>query len=163
VLLSQIRTHTTARLSLVWVTAALAAVAGTWTSASASHASAFAASSGVFHETGNLRAISRNGPSFTAQGPASGTFSCKLTLYVTITATGVTFRMIGNLPGGTLSGHGSANMKNERKIAKVSGTAVFTGGSGRYAHAHGTGLTVGGTFNRETYALSVTIAGHLSY
>jgi hypothetical protein len=162
-MLNQIRTYPNARISLIWVTAALAGVAGTWTSTSASRASAVAAGSGVIRETGNLHKISHNGASFTERGSASGTFSGTMTLYLTITGTGVTFTMNGSLPGGTLSARGSADIKSDKKIATVLGTAAFTGGSGRFAHAHGSGLTVGGTFNRETYALSITVDGRLSY
>jgi len=161
--LSQIRRYPITRISLALVTAALAAVAGTWTLTSLSHARAVAARSIVFRETGHLHKISKNGASFTEQGPASGTYKGTLTLYLITTSKGVTFRMSGNPPGGTLTGHGSAAIESEGKIGKVSGTAAFTGGSGRYAHAHGTGFKVGGTFNRETYSLVVTLTGHLAY
>jgi hypothetical protein len=158
----QVRKRPIARSSLAWVTAALAAIVGTWTWTSTSHATAVAASSRVFRETGNLHKTAKNGASFTEQGPASGTNKGTLTLYLTTTAKGVTFRVSGKLPGGSLTGYGSATIESEGKIGKVVGKAAFTGGSGRYAHAHGTGFKVTGTFNRETYALRVTLDGHLS-
>lgn len=162
-LLSHIRKYPVARISLASVTAALAAVAGTWTVTATSHARAVTASSGIVHETGNLHKIAKSGAAFTEQGPASGTYRGTLTLYLTTTAKGVTFRMNGKLLGGTLSGYGSAAIESEGKIGRVVGTAIFTSGSGRYAHSHGTGFNVTGTFNRETYSLVVTLTGRLSY
>lgn len=162
-MVNHIRTCPNTRISLLCVTAALAAVAGTWTSTSASHASAVTASSQVIHETGNLHKISHNGTSFTERGSASGTFNGTMTLYLDITGSGVTFTMNGSMREGTLSARGSADIKTNKKIATIVGTAAFTGGSGRFAHARGSGLAVGGTFNRETYALSITVGGRLSY
>ena len=162
-LFSHITKCPAARILFVWMVVALVGVAGISTLASSSYATAVAASGGVFRETGHLHQISKNGSSFTEQGPASGTFSGTLTLYLTATSRGVTFQMSAKPPGGTLSGHGSANIESEGRTAKVSGTAVFTRGSGRYAHAHGTRLKVTGTYNRETYSLVVTLSGHLSY
>ena len=162
-LLSQTRKHPVPRSLPAWVTATLVVVAGAWTLPSASHARAVAVSSGTFHEVGHLHRTSKNGASFTEQGPASGTYNGTLTLYLITTQTGVTFRMSGNPSGGTLSGRGSATVESEANIAKVVGTAVFTGGTGRYAHARVTGLKVSGTLNRESYSLVVTFDGHLYY
>lgn len=162
-LLSQIRKYSVPPSLLIWITAALVAVVGAWTLPSASRAGAVAARGGAFHEIGHLHRTSKNGASFTEQGPSSGTYNGTLTLYLTTTQRGVTFRMSGNTSGGTLSGRGSATVESEAKIAKVVGTAVFTGGTGRYAHARVTGLKVSGTLNRESYFLVVTFDGHLSY
>ena len=162
-LLSQTRKYPVPRSLSAWVTATLVVVAGAWTLPSASHARAVAVSSGTFHEVGHLHRTTKNGASFTEQGPASGTYNGTLTLYLTTTQTGVTFRMSGNPSGGTLSGRGSATVESEANIAKVVGTAVFTGGTGRYAHARVTGLKVSGTLNRESYSLVVTFDGHLYY
>jgi hypothetical protein len=157
---SQIRPPRHLRPRLVTL-ALLAAVLAIWVWTAAIPAQA---SGGTFRETGNLHKISKNGASFNEKGPATGTYRGTLTLYLTTTPKGVTFRILGNPSGGgSLIGHGSATIESEGKIGKVSGTAVLTSGTGHYAHAHGTGIKVGGTFNRETYALAITLDGYLSY
>jgi hypothetical protein len=160
---SPIQTHLSARIALVGAATAVAIVAGTWAWTPTSHAKGIAASTHSLNETAHLRNVSKHGASFTEQGPASGTFKCTLTLHLTTTARGVTFQLSANPPGGSLSGSGSASVESAGKIATVSGMAVFTGGSGRYGHAHASGLKVAGTFNRESYSLSVTLAGRWSY
>ncbi len=159
--LKQIRKPHIPRRAIAPAVVLAAVLAGAYGSTPATAGTARSARSGSFRETGHLKKTSRSGASFTEQGPASGTYSGSLTLYLTTTSKGVTFRMAGGLHGGTLSGHGSATMNSEGKIATVHGTAAITGGSGRYAHAHGA-LKVEGTFNRETYSLVVTLAGRLA-
>jgi hypothetical protein len=64
--------------------------------------------------------------------------------------------------GGTISGHGTATPHGSGAIESFAGTLLATGGTGRYAHAHGqAGLY--GTFNRKNYALTVQTTGKLSY
>jgi hypothetical protein len=64
--------------------------------------------------------------------------------------------------GGTIKGHGTATMHGSGIYESFSGTLVVTGGSGRYAHAHGrAGLY--GTFDRKAYALLVQTTGRLAY
>jgi hypothetical protein len=63
---------------------------------------------------------------------------------------------------GTIIGHGSATPHGSGTYESFSGTLVVTGGSGRYAHAHGTaGLY--GTFDRDNYAFVVQTTGTLLY
>ncbi len=160
---NQIMRYSVARIQLAWVAVALIAVAGALTSSSASRAAAVAAGSETFTETGHLHKTSKNGASFVEQGPASGTYRGTLTVDLTTTSRGVKFRITGYLPGGTLNGYGSANIESEGKVAQFSGTAVFSGGSGRYKHAHGSGFKVKGSLNRESYALALTFGGHLFF
>jgi hypothetical protein len=64
--------------------------------------------------------------------------------------------------GGTIKGHGTATPHGSGAVESFAGTLTATGGTGRYAHAHGhTGLY--GTFNRRNYALTVQTTGKLSY
>jgi hypothetical protein len=63
---------------------------------------------------------------------------------------------------GEVMGHGSASPHGSGRYESFSGTVVVTGGTGRYAHAHGTaGLY--GTFDRDTYAFVIQTKGKLSY
>jgi hypothetical protein len=64
--------------------------------------------------------------------------------------------------GGTIHGRGSATPHASGIYESFAGTLVVTGGTGRYAHAHGhAGLY--GLFDRRTYALTVQTTGSLSY
>jgi hypothetical protein len=64
--------------------------------------------------------------------------------------------------GGTIKGHGTATPHGSGAVESFAGTLTATGGTGRYAHAHGhAGLY--GTFNRRNYALTVQTTGKLSY
>ncbi len=64
--------------------------------------------------------------------------------------------------GGTITGHGRATPHGSGRYQSFSGTLQITGGSGRYAHAHGqTGLY--GTFDRRTFALVIQTSGSISY
>jgi hypothetical protein len=64
--------------------------------------------------------------------------------------------------GGTIKGHGTATPHGSGTYESFAGTLIATGGTGRYAHAHGrAGLY--GTFDRRSYALTVQTTGKLSY
>jgi hypothetical protein len=63
---------------------------------------------------------------------------------------------------GIIRGHGTATPHASGIYESFSGTLTITGGTGRYAHAHGhAGLY--GLFNRRTYNLIVQTTGTLSY
>jgi hypothetical protein len=115
------------------------------------------------NETAQLRVVSRHGIVFNEQGPASGTFRGTLTLRLTAKVTHVTIQFSANPSGGTLRGEGTANVQAEGEIGRVDGTVSITGGSGRYAHAHGSNLAITGTVNRHNYNLSIRVTGTMSY
>jgi polyisoprenoid-binding protein YceI len=71
--------------------------------------------------------------------------------------------MLGKGPRGSLRGHGSARINSHGKIGDVSGSAAITGGKKKFAGAYGVDLEVTGTFNRETYGLTVTLSGRMRY
>ena len=64
--------------------------------------------------------------------------------------------------GGTIDGNGRAKPHGEGVSESFAGTLVVTGGTGRYRRAHGTARLYG-TFNRESYALTVQTAGTLRF
>jgi hypothetical protein len=64
--------------------------------------------------------------------------------------------------GGSIEGHGSATPHGSGTYESFSGTLTVTGGSGRYAHAHGHGGLYG-TFDRDNYALVIKTTGSLTY
>jgi hypothetical protein len=64
--------------------------------------------------------------------------------------------------GGTITGRGTGKPHGSGTYESFAGTLVATGGTGRYAHAHGHGGFYG-TFDRKNYALTVQTTGKLSY
>jgi hypothetical protein len=119
--------------------------------------------SGPFSETANLHEVSKNGASFVERGAATGTYAGTLTLYLTTTPNGVTFRLRGANRNGSLVGSGAATITSHGKIGTINGKAKITGGAGPFANAHGQGLAVTGKFNRETNALQLAISGELNF
>lgn len=63
---------------------------------------------------------------------------------------------------GTIVGHGTATPHGSGLYESFAGTMVATGGTGRYAHAHGqAGLY--GVVNRRTLSMTVQTTGTLSF
>ena len=96
------------------------------------------------------------------EGAARGTLPGSMNAYCSLGATfAASFTIYTN--GGTIKGHGTATPHAGGGLYEsFAGTLTVTGGTGRYAHAHGhAGLY--GAFNRRTYALTVQTTGSLSY
>ena len=64
--------------------------------------------------------------------------------------------------GGTIKGHGLAKASGSGRYESFRGSLVVTGGTGRFARAHGTaGLY--GVFDRDKYQVTVQTTGRISY
>jgi hypothetical protein len=112
-------------------------------------------------DTGHLHYVSASGSLLLEEGRASGTLPGSMRVHLNV---GVT--LSGNFTiytrGGTIKGRGSATPHGSGVYESFAGSLIATGGTGRYAHAHGhAGLY--GTFNRNTYALTIQTTGTLSY
>lgn len=64
--------------------------------------------------------------------------------------------------GGSITGHGSAQLHGTGINQSFGGTTTVSHGTGRYRHVHGSGGFYG-TFNRRTHALVIQTTGRLSY
>jgi hypothetical protein len=96
------------------------------------------------------------------EGTATGTLPGRMQAHVEVGPTTSGSFTIYVRGGGTIKGHGTATMHGSGIYESFSGALVVTGGTGRYAHAHGrAGLY--GTFDRKTYALLVQTTGRLAY
>jgi hypothetical protein len=63
---------------------------------------------------------------------------------------------------GTLTGEGDATYYAAGNTAYFTGTLAIVHGSRAYSHAHGRGLSIEGTFQRSTFAVSVRVMGRFS-
>jgi hypothetical protein len=112
-------------------------------------------------DTAHLRYVSSSGSLLFDEGDATGTLpgSMRVHLDLGTTFTG-TFTIYTS--GGSIEGHGSATPHGSGTYESFSGSLTVTGGSGRYAHAHGHGGLYG-TFDRDNYALVIKTTGSLTY
>jgi len=122
---------------------------------------AHAARSVTATDTAKLRYISASGSLLYEEGKATGTLPGSMRVHFNVGAT-----LSGSFTiytrGGTIKGHGEATPHGEGVYESFAGSLVANGGTGRFAHAHGTAKLYG-TFNRNTYALLVQTTGKLSY
>jgi hypothetical protein len=112
-------------------------------------------------DTAKLHYVSAAGSELLEQGKTTGTIPGSMRAQVEIGAT-----ISGNFTiytrGGSIKGHGVASPHGGGIYESFAGSVVVTGGTGRFVHAHGhTGLY--GTFDRNTYALTIQTTGTLSY
>jgi hypothetical protein len=112
-------------------------------------------------DTARLRYVSAAGSELLEQGKTTGTIPGSMRAQVEIGAT-----ISGNFTiytqGGSIKGHGVATPHGGGIYESFAGSVVVTGGTGRFVHARGhTGLY--GTFDRNTYALTIQTTGTLSY
>jgi hypothetical protein len=94
-------------------------------------------------------------------GRASGTLPGSMHVYMVF---GSTFngRFTIYTSHGDISGRGSAKTHGGGIYESFAGRLVVTGGTDRYRHARGTAHLYG-TFNRESYALTIKTSGTLRY
>jgi hypothetical protein len=109
----------------------------------------------------SLHYVSASGSLLYEEGGASGTLPGNMRVHFDVGATfSGSFTIYAR--GGTIKGHGTATPHGSGVYESFAGSLVVTGGSGRYAHARGrAGLY--GTFDRNTYGLTVQTTGTLSY
>jgi hypothetical protein len=112
-------------------------------------------------DTARLHYVSASGSLLLEEGAASGTIPGSMRVHLNVGAT-----LSGNFTiytsGGSIKGHGEATPHGSGVYESFAGSLVASGGSGRYTHAHGR-ANLYGTFNRDTYALTIQTTGTLSY
>jgi hypothetical protein len=114
-------------------------------------------------DTGRLHYNAREseGATLVEEGSAKGALPGRMKAHLTIEAS-FTGNFVLYTNGGSIKGHGSAKPSGSGRYESFRGSLTVTGGTGRYAHAHGqAGLY--GVFDRKTYALTVQTTGRLSY
>jgi hypothetical protein len=112
-------------------------------------------------DTAKLHYTGGSGSLLHESGSAAGTLPGSMKAECNIGAV-LTTNFTITTPAGTIKGHGTGTPHGSGTYESFAGTLVATGGTGRYAHAHGhAGLY--GTFDRKNYALTVQTTGKLSY
>jgi hypothetical protein len=112
-------------------------------------------------DTAHLHYVSASGSLLLEEGQASGTLPGRMRVHFNV---GPTFSGSFTIytHSGSIRGRGTATPHGVGIYESFAGSLFATGGTGRYAHAHGhAGLY--GTFNRNTYALTVQTTGKLAY
>ncbi len=112
-------------------------------------------------DVGHLHFVRNSGSLLIEEGVATGTLpgnmKARCDIGPTVRASFTIYTRYGSIRG-----KGTATARTAGIYETFAGSLVATGGTGRYAHAHGhAGLY--GVFNRRTYALTLQTTGRLSY
>ncbi|HTB50925.1 MAG TPA: hypothetical protein VK701_08120 [Solirubrobacteraceae bacterium] len=115
-------------------------------------------------DEGHLHFIKASGSLIIDEGSASGTIPGRVRVHFTYDgAPTVSAEITIYAHAGSINAHGSGRLSSPTSTApSFKGSLSISGGSGRYAHAHGVGHLYG-VFNRRSYALIVQTEGTLRY
>lgn len=113
-------------------------------------------------DEGHLHLVNSSGSELVEEGPVSGSIPGKAKVSFNIGATITAKFTIYANGGGSIDGSGGGALHSTSVYSTFGGSLKVTGGSGRYAHAHGSG-TLSGSVNRKTDALTVQTDGKLYY
>jgi hypothetical protein len=145
---------------------ACAALSGAWAAPAASaHSISLAHIAGTVRTTDtahlNYNEERSQGSWLYEEGSAGGTLPGSMRANCNITAT---FKAVFTIyvHGGSISGRAAAAVHGSGLYQSFGGSLWATGGTGRYAHAHGRGGFYG-VLNRNTYNMTIQTTGTLSY
>ena len=114
-------------------------------------------------ETGRLHLRSHHGFTLNEQGSASGTISGTIYIHLHVVSTNHVTAEVNIYPaGGSLTGYASASYRPAGAVASFNGAMSIARGTGRYSHAHGSGLSFTGTIQRSNDAVTVHVNGRMS-
>jgi hypothetical protein len=125
---------------------------------------ASSAGSTAVRDEGHLRFLRSSGSLLIDEGPATGNLPGKVRVRFTYNGSPMVkaqFTITGH--GWSIIGRGEGKLSNPNSTSpSFRGSLALTGGSGRFAGAHGSGELFG-VFNRRSYALTVQTVGKLRY
>lgn len=123
-----------------------------------------AAKSVKLNETGHLHLVSKHDFTLNEKGRASGTIKGAIYVHLTaVSSSKVTVTVKIHPPGGSIVGRGRGWYRRKGKMASFAGTMSFGHGTGKYAHAHGSGLRFSGTiYESRSDAITVHVKGRVS-
>ncbi|MGC2375337.1 MAG: hypothetical protein WA484_15830 [Solirubrobacteraceae bacterium] len=116
------------------------------------------------HDEGHLHFLSAEATLIVDEGSMSGTIPGRARVYFTYNGSpNVSARFAIHAAGGTIDGRANCLLHNPNSpTPSFRGALQIVGGSGRYAHARGSGELFG-VFHRRGYRLIVQAIGKLSY
>jgi hypothetical protein len=125
---------------------------------------AHAASTLNVRDEGHLRFVHSSGSTIVDEGSVTGTFPGSVRvrfLYDGEPEVSAQFTITGH--GGSVSARATGRLSSPTSATpSFKGRMTITGGTGRYAHVHGSGELFG-VYNRRTYALGVQAIAKLPY
>lgn len=123
-----------------------------------------AAGTSRVRDEGSLRFVTSYGSELIDEGRVSGTIPGSARVEFTYNGSPqVSARFTIHGAGGTIGGQAHAKLSNPSTLTpSFRGNLTITGGSGRYAHAHGSGELFG-VFHRHGYGLVMQALGTLRY
>ncbi|MGH2854847.1 MAG: hypothetical protein ACRDLF_11735 [Solirubrobacteraceae bacterium] len=115
-------------------------------------------------DEGHLHLVSNSGSNLVEEGPVTGTIPGKVRVSFNVGPTVYASFTIYVKAGGSISGKGHGTLHSTSAYSTFGGSLSVTHGTGRYAHAHGTGGLYG-AINRKssTYPMTVQTTGKLYY
>jgi hypothetical protein len=142
----------------------LAAALAVWVPAAQGTGSrAAAAGSFSLSDSAHLHLTSKHRFTLNEQGYASGTVYGPIYIHLNITSVNHVTAEVNIYPnGGSLTGFASASYHPSGGVATFNGSMYVARGTGRYSHAHGSGLSFSGTVKRENDAVTVHVNGRMS-
>jgi hypothetical protein len=129
----------------------------------ATAASAFSSRTFSLRENAHLHLTSKHGFTLNEQGVTSGTLTGKIYVHLRIVSTSRVAAEVSIYPrGSSISGYASASYKRGTEAGSFAGSMSISRGTGRYSHAHGSGLSFTGTIKRSNDAITVYVSGTAS-
>jgi len=118
------------------------------------------------NDTGHLHRTSGRGITINQvlneAGSASGTIPGAIYIHLRVVSVNRVTAEVNIYPhGGFVGGEASAGFRSSGATATFNGTLTVTRGSGRYSHAHASGLSFTGTIARASDAILVHVNGRL--
>jgi hypothetical protein len=111
--------------------------------------------------TAHLRYVTAKGSYLLEEGSASGPLAGPVKARVRFTAD-ISGSFAFYPRGGSISGYGSAKLHESGTYVSFGGAVTITGGTGRFAHARGSGGLYG-VYDRRTLGLTIQTTGNVSY
>jgi len=116
------------------------------------------------NETGRLHLTSKHNFTLNEEGSASGTAAGTIYVHLTAVSSSRVSAEVDIYPhGGSIAGRGTGSYSRSGSIASFSGSMSIVGGTGSYAHVHGSGLSFSGTIQESDHdAITVHVSGRVS-
>jgi hypothetical protein len=113
-------------------------------------------------DTAHLHLLNASGSVLSEEGPVSGTLPGRARVRLVVGTRVLASFTIKPRGGGSIIGSGSATLHSSSRYSSFGGSLSVVRGTGRYAHAHGSGKLYG-VIDRRTDEVTVQTIGTLAY